>query len=52
MDKMKTQMPEEELSQLEGNKNSIIEEIFKHDDSNRDGVISHDEFSGPKHDEL
>ena len=30
----------------------IIENIFAHEDKDHDGVISHDEFSGPKHDEL
>lgn len=30
----------------------ITEEIFHHEDKDRDGLISHDEFSGPKHDEL
>lgn len=30
----------------------ITEEIFQHEDHDRDGYISFDEFSGPKHDEL
>ena len=30
----------------------ITEEIFQHEDQDRDGYISYDEFSGPKHDEL
>ena len=30
----------------------IIENIFGHEDKDKDGVISHEEFSGPKHDEL
>ena len=30
----------------------LVEEIFSHEDKDKDGVISHDEFSGPKHDEL
>jgi FK506-binding protein 14 len=30
----------------------MVEEIFSHEDRDRDGYISHDEFSGPKHDEL
>jgi len=29
-----------------------VEEIFNHEDSNKDGFISFDEFKGPKHDEL
>merc|ERR1712212_976448 len=32
--------------------NKQIEEIFSHDDKDKDGYISHSEFSGPKHDEL
>jgi len=30
----------------------IIAEIFEHEDKDKDGFISHDEFRGPKHDEL
>ena len=30
----------------------ITEEIFQHEDQDRDGFISFEEFSGPKHDEL
>ena len=30
----------------------ITEEIFSHEDKDKDGMISHEEFSGPKHDEL
>lgn len=32
--------------------NKLVEEIFQHEDKDRNGFISHDEFSGPKHDEL
>lgn len=39
----------EELLSQQG---QLIEEIFSHDDKDKDGYISHDEFSGPKHDEL
>merc|ERR1711973_303529 len=39
----------EELLQQQGH---LIEEIFSHDDKDKDGYISHEEFSGPKHDEL
>lgn len=39
-------MPDEEQS------DQMIEEIFKHEDKDKDGYISHEEFSGPKHDEL
>ncbi|CAG5119173.1 unnamed protein product [Candidula unifasciata] len=30
----------------------IISQIFNHEDKDKDGFISHEEFSGPKHDEL
>ena len=30
----------------------LVEEIFQHEDADKNGFISHDEFSGPKHDEL
>lgn len=30
----------------------VIASIFEHEDTNKDGFISHEEFSGPKHDEL
>ena len=30
----------------------IITQIFQHEDADKDGFISHEEFSGPKHDEL
>lgn len=30
----------------------LVEEIFQHEDKDRNGFISHEEFSGPKHDEL
>ncbi|CAL1539816.1 unnamed protein product [Lymnaea stagnalis] len=30
----------------------IIIQIFNHEDKDKDGLISHEEFSGPKHDEL
>lgn len=32
--------------------NKMVSEIFSHEDKDKDGYISHDEFSGPKHDEL
>jgi len=32
--------------------NEIITQIFTHEDKDKDGLISHEEFSGPKHDEL
>ena len=33
-------------------KEKLVEEIFDHEDLDKDGLISHDEFTGPKHDEL
>merc|ERR1711997_956194 len=33
-------------------KEKLVEEIFAHEDKDNDGFISHDEFTGPKHDEL
>ncbi|XP_063392926.1 FK506-binding protein 2 isoform X1 [Cydia fagiglandana] len=30
----------------------LVEEIFQHEDKDKNGFISHEEFSGPKHDEL
>ena len=34
--------------------NSMLDEVFKHEDKDNDGYITRDEFSGPKydHDEL
>ena len=34
------------------NLKKITEETFQHEDKDRDGFISYEEFSGPKHDEL
>lgn len=45
------QLPAEEIENGE-DPHKITEEIFHHEDKDRDGLISHDEFSGPKHDEL
>jgi len=45
------EIPTEQLAEgqtFEG----IAEEIFQHEDKDRDGYISYEEFSGPKHDEL
>lgn len=50
---IKKQMPAEEApAESEQNPDKITEEIFQHEDKDRDGFISHEEFSGPKHDEL
>lgn len=32
--------------------NEIVADIFQHEDKDKDGLISYEEFSGPKHDEL
>ena len=36
----------------ESNHEAILSEIFEREDKDKDGVISFEEFSGPKHDEL
>ncbi|KAK8386261.1 hypothetical protein O3P69_010751 [Scylla paramamosain] len=51
LDYIKTQLPAEELENGQ-DPHKITEEIFHHEDKDRDGYISHEEFSGPKHDEL
>jgi len=40
------------VEELLSQQDKLIEEIFTHDDKDKDGFISHEEFSGPKHDEL
>ena len=42
----------EQASQMEDDQDKLVEEIFSHEDKDKDGLISHEEFSGPKHDEL
>ena len=42
----------EEARKMMEDQDKLVEEIFAHEDKDKDGVISHDEFSGPKHDEL
>lgn len=36
----------------ESNQETVLSEIFEHEDKDKDGVISYEEFSGPKHEEL
>ena len=36
----------------ESNHETILTEIFEHEDKDKDGVVSFEEFSGPKHEEL
>ena len=38
--------------QMLNDQDKLVEEIFSHEDKDKDGFISHEEFSGPKHDEL
>ncbi|BFZ22063.1 hypothetical protein BsWGS_25102 [Bradybaena similaris] len=40
------------LDEADEQHEEIISQIFNHEDKDKDGFISHDEFSGPKHDEL
>lgn len=42
----------EELKNMLNDHGKLVEEIFQHEDKDKNGFISHDEFSGPKHDEL
>jgi len=42
----------EEARKMMEDQDKLVEEIFAHEDKDKDGLISHDEFSGPKHDEL
>lgn len=42
----------DELKNLLAEQDKLVEEIFMHEDKDKNGYISHDEFSGPKHDEL
>merc|ERR1712109_230515 len=42
----------EAMQQAGGEQAAQAEEMLKDEDKDKDGYISHDEFSGPKHDEL
>eukprot|EP00092_Neocalanus_flemingeri_P038362 GFUD01041765.1.p1 GENE.GFUD01041765.1~~GFUD01041765.1.p1 ORF type:complete len:220 (+),score=76.13 GFUD01041765.1:45-704(+) len=42
----------EEARKMLEDQDKLVEEIFATEDKNNDGLITHDEFSGPKHDEL
>lgn len=42
----------EEVKQMLQDHDRLVEEIFQHEDKDKNGFISHDEFSGTKHDEL
>jgi len=51
---LKSQLPAAEAAGMKNlpDTDKMVEDIFDHEDSDKDGVISHEEFSGPKHDEL
>ncbi|XP_017760330.1 PREDICTED: peptidyl-prolyl cis-trans isomerase FKBP14, partial [Eufriesea mexicana] len=42
----------EQVKKMLVDHDKLVEEIFQHEDKDKNGFISHDEFSGPKHDEL
>lgn len=42
----------QEIKNMLAEHDKLVEEIFTHEDKDKNGFISHDEFSGPKHDEL
>ena len=42
----------DEFRNMMNENDKLVEEIFQHEDKDKNGFISHDEFSGPKHDEL
>ncbi|XP_017772221.1 PREDICTED: FK506-binding protein 2 [Nicrophorus vespilloides] len=42
----------EEVKSMLADHDKLVEEIFQHEDKDKNGYISHEEFSGPKHDEL
>ncbi|XP_067631104.1 FK506-binding protein 2 [Eurosta solidaginis] len=42
----------DEITNMLKENDKLVEEIFQHEDKDKNGFISHDEFSGPKHDEL
>ncbi|XP_015119607.1 FK506-binding protein 2 [Diachasma alloeum] len=42
----------DDIKKMLAENDKLVEEIFQHEDTDKNGFISHDEFSGPKHDEL
>ncbi|CAB3383611.1 Hypothetical predicted protein [Cloeon dipterum] len=42
----------EDVKRMMQDQDKLVEEIFQHEDKDKNGYISHEEFSGPKHDEL
>ena len=51
-DYLKKQVPEGAHNNEIPDQDKLVEDIFQHEDRDKNGYISHDEFSGPKHDEL
>ncbi|XP_054716180.1 LOW QUALITY PROTEIN: uncharacterized protein LOC129225716 [Uloborus diversus] len=53
-DYLKKQIPQAEAAGITDlpEQDKLVEDIFQHEDKDRNGFISHAEFSGPKHDEL
>ncbi|CAG7831013.1 unnamed protein product [Allacma fusca] len=46
------QEDEEEMRKALEEHDKLVEEIFQHEDKDKNSIISFEEFSGPKHDEL
>lgn len=42
----------EDVKKMIADHDKLVEEIFQHEDGDKNGFISHKEFSGPKHEEL
>ncbi|XP_033329675.1 peptidyl-prolyl cis-trans isomerase Fkb14 isoform X2 [Megalopta genalis] len=42
----------DQVKKILADHDKLVEEIFQHEDKDKNGFISHDEFTGPKHDEL
>jgi len=42
----------EDVKNMLADHDKLVEEIFQHEDKDKNGFISHEEFSGPRHDEL
>ncbi|KAG7203486.1 hypothetical protein KM043_013547 [Ampulex compressa] len=42
----------DEVKKMLADHDKLVEEIFQHEDTDKNGFISYEEFSGPKHDEL
>ena len=42
----------EDARRIIEDRDKVVEEIFADEDKDKDGLVSHEEFLGPKHDEL